>query len=323
MFSPDGHQVLSAAVDQSVRVWEMIDREAGLLLPGHSQEVKAVAVSPDGKLLASGSDDETVKLWDLATGTVLHTLVGHVGIVRSVAFSVDSRKLVSTGEDQAIKIWDAAGGKELKSISGPSPHMPALAMTPDGKRFIVWAVSLRLPGVPEVHIFDLETGNHLKQIHPHDRLAACLAFSPDGDLVAMGDQGGAVRIWNLAKNQREGEDRPVHHTIGDLIFSPDRKLLITGGDDGDIKIWDVSKSKPERTVKAHKHQVVAFAINSDGSRFASASLQDQEVKLWETATGKELRRWPAIAVRNLAFSPDGKYVATANYNSTLYLLECP
>jgi WD40 repeat protein len=61
----------------------------------------------------------------------------------------------------------------------------------------------------------------------------------------------------------------------------------------------------------------------DGSRFATASIKDGEVKLWETATGKELRQWTRILVNSLAFSPDGKYLATANANTTVYLLECP
>ena len=131
--------------------------------------------------------------------------------------------------------------------------------------------------------------------------------------------GTALQLYQLdAKGKRT-----AHGTIGDLIFTPDKQFLITGGDEGEIKIWSLSKSKPERTFKAHKHQVVAFAMAPDGSRFATASLQDQEVALWETATGKELRRWPRLVVRNLAFAPDGKSVATANYNAGLYLLECP
>jgi WD40 repeat protein len=315
--------MLSASVDATARVWEMAGREVSLSLFGHAREIEAVAVSPDGKLLASGSADQTVRLWDLATGTELHTLTGHLHGVTAVAFSPDSKKLVSAGYDQVIRIWDTAGGKELKTISGPSPIMPALTVAPDGKRLILWASNLQLQGVPEVHIFDLDTGNPLKQLKPHDHQAPCLAFSVDGELAAVGDQSGSVRVWNLAKNQREGADRPAHRAFGDLIFSPDNKLLITGGEDGEIKIWDLSKREARRTFKGHKHKVVAFAMSPDGSRFATSCLWDQEIKLWETATGKELRRWPAVTVRNLVFSPDGKHLATANYNTTVYLLECP
>jgi WD40 repeat protein len=273
--------------------------------------------------LASGSADQTVRLWDLATGTALYTLIGHVGEISALAFTPDSKKLISTGQDQAIKIWDTAAGKLLRTISGPSPQMPAVAVSPDGKRLLVWVWGLRMPGVPEVHVFEVETGKPIRQFHPHDRWADCLAFSTDAELVAMGDHGGSVRVWNLAKDQREGGDRPAHRAIGDLVLSPDNKLLITGGDDGEIKIWELAKSKPIRAFKGHKHQVAALAITGDGSRFATVSLRDQEVKLWETATGNELRKWPGLDARNLAFTPDGKYLATANCNTTLYLLECP
>jgi WD40 repeat protein len=76
--------------------------------------------------------------------------------------------------------------------------------------------------------------------------------------------------------------------------------------------------------------VVAFAMSPDGKRFVTAG-QDNVVKLWNTADGRELRKWdfrlPVLPskpfVRNLAFSPQGKHVATANANATLYLLELP
>jgi WD40 repeat protein len=74
---------------------------------------------------------------------------------------------------------------------------------------------------------------------------------------------------------------------------------------------------------AHKGRIVAFAVSADGSRFATVG-SDDEVKVWETATGKEVRRWDMRGpVRNLTFTPDGKHLATANADSTSYLLELP
>jgi WD40 repeat protein len=77
-----------------------------------------------------------------------------------------------------------------------------------------------------------------------------------------------------------------------------------------------------RTIKAHKQRVVALAIAADGKRFASAS-QNDEVKIWETETGKELAGWSGVAARSMTFAPDGEHLATANWNTTVYLLKCP
>jgi WD40 repeat protein len=138
----------------------------------------------------------------------------------------------------------------------------------------------------------------------------------------MGDKGGSVRVWNVATGERIGGDLPAHRAFGDLTLTPDKKLLITGGDDGEVKIWDLAKRSSLRTIAAHKQKIKALAMSADGSRFATAG-DDQEIKLWETATGKELRQWKNMAISTMAFAPDGKHLATANLNTTLYLLECP
>ena len=141
-----------------------------------------------------------------------------------------------------------------------------------------------------------------------------------------------MRMWQVAKRERlAGGDLPAHQeAVSDLVFSPDRKILVTGDRRGEIKIWDLAKREAVHTIQGHSHQVVAFAMSPDGSRFVTAGL-DNVVKLWETSTGKELRKWdlrvPPLAdksfVCNLAFAPDGKHVATANANTTVYLLELP
>jgi WD40 repeat protein len=126
------------------------------------------------------------------------------------------------------------------------------------------------------------------------------------------------------KNDLKAHDRRV----ADVIFTPDKKRLLTGGDDGEVKIWDLEKvvaggeNKPT-SFKAHGSRLVGFAMSPKGETFLTAG-PENDLKLWETKSGKELRQWalrqPALAFN---FTPDGKRVATANADSTLYLLELP
>ena len=135
----------------------------------------------------------------------------------------------------------------------------------------------------------------------------------------------------MTKNERVGTDLPAHQEeITDLTLTPDKKLLITGDRIGQVKIWDMANRQEVKSFRAHLFRIVAFAMSPDGSRFVTAG-DDNLVKLWETSSGKELRRWDFHVppqgrksfIRNLTFAPDGKHVATANANATVYLLELP
>ena len=138
----------------------------------------------------------------------------------------------------------------------------------------------------------------------------------------MGESGGSVRIWDVARGERIGGDLAAHKTVTDLTLTADKKFLVTGGDDGEVKIWDLAKRQLIRAFPAHKQKIAGFAMSPDGARFATLG-EDQDVKLWDLASGKELRKWTGVAAQALAFSPNGKHLATANQNTTLYLLECP
>ena len=62
-------------------------------LEGHTQSVRAVAVTPDGRLIVSGSDDNTIKVWDMKSGHLLHSLEGHKNRVTGVAVTPDGRQM--------------------------------------------------------------------------------------------------------------------------------------------------------------------------------------------------------------------------------------
>src|SRR5262249_774372 len=153
------------------------------------------------------------------------------------------------------------------AITNLRGYVPALLIPPDGKRVLAWV------SPNEVRVYD-QTGNALRQFAGHDRDVNCLAFSADGELVALGEKdGGEVRICEGMKGERPGGDLPAHQDpVGDLIFVPgkDKKLLITASRKGEVKVWDLEKrQQPLRAFQGHEGAVTAFAVTADGRRFAT------------------------------------------------------
>src|SRR5437868_3125926 len=82
-FSPDSKLLATGGAENTVKLWDIINRKEIVTLSGHATSVSAVAFSPDGKLLATASSDQTVKLWDIATKQELVTIRGFTGAIRS------------------------------------------------------------------------------------------------------------------------------------------------------------------------------------------------------------------------------------------------
>lgn len=349
-FSKDGFYLVSSGVDRLIRINEITTQDVPLLAEQAGNQL-AVAVSPDGKYIASGGTDRTIKIWERATGNSVATLFGHEGIVTSLLFSADSKRIVSGSlgvlQDRveihapALKVWDVATAKELppSPVAGPAgvrlKYTPSLlSITPDGTKLYVWEVGGE-ENSTKINAYDMTTGAELFSFADAGRVVRAASFSSNGKSLALTSVDGTVRLFDMEKKGQgfPGGDWFLYDKedqASDIALTPDGDFLAAGSARGELKICKVMGKEVVHSIKAHTGRIESVMVSPDGKRIVTAG-EDNTVKLWDLASGKELRQWTMQApgtttlrvVTNMAFSPDSKQLITSNGNTTLYVLELP
>ena len=180
-----------------MKVWDAASGRLLRSLDGHTDRVRAVAVSPDGRFIVSGSHDKTVKVWDAASGRLLRSLDGHTDWVRAVAVSPDGRFIVSGSNDKTVKVWEAASGRLLRSLDGHTDWVYAVAVSPDG-RFIVSGSgrTVKVWGAEGKGLLRMlfTSGRLLRSLEGHRGWVRAVAVSPDGRTIVSGADDCTVRV---------------------------------------------------------------------------------------------------------------------------------
>ncbi|MGH9971214.1 MAG: caspase family protein [Pyrinomonadaceae bacterium] len=331
--SPEAKTLASGSNDGTIRLWDVATSRELHTLSAHSRFV-TVAFNADGQTLASGggSDDPTIRLWDVATGRELHTLTGHSGEVTEVAFSADGNMLASGSGmgDSTINLWDVASGRRLKTLAGDGTIITSVAFSADGRTLASGSYART------IKLWDVATGSKLRTLTGSCASALIgsvrhLAFSADGKNLASGsDCDGTLKLWDVATGR---ELRTTIHTdsVESVAFSADGKALASitrifdtfPGSTIKLKLWDLSTGMGLRTLTLGENSTVA--LSADGKTLASCDRSsptgDQTIKLWNVNTGLELRtlRGHSHFVTAVAFSPDGKMLASGSMDKTIML----
>ena len=316
-YSPDGRTIASKS-SKEVYLWDASTGDRKVTIAGHAHSVFSVAYSPDGKTIATRNGPEGdlqdaitgISLWDTGTAKRKVTIAEHPCYI--FMYSPDSSTIITCGmhgEERSQRILGTRDGREYT--------------LGDGRVIRLW---------------DVNTGEHKATLEEHAYDVESFAVSPDGStIITQGLQdienddhfGRFIRLWDATTGKYKTtlvDDRNSGDPISNFACNPDGKAIAVG-ENGGIWLRDIVTGE-RKVVLVDETTLVGYGYNfgvgnltysPDGKTIATWKNYEQEVHLWDGATGvhKTTLRYIdsgfGCYLESLTYSPNGKTIATKSY----------
>jgi WD40 repeat protein len=248
----------------------------------------------------------------------------HPDLIDQILFSPDGRLVASLGRDNSIRVWELGTGRQVGEIVASETSISSMAFGPSST-VLYYAASDRT-----IRLWDVYTRDEILLKDNCNGSIQDLKCSADGRTLVWIEDGVAVQTWDLHTRRESGGIQPdPNNTRGPgeyarlVELSSDGALLAAANPHaGAVDIWDVRKAKTIVRLATANGRASSLSISA---RLVALGHTDGTLRLWEIASGRELRQMKASpsGIYCIAFSSDGKTIAAGGDSTIAFGTRAP
>lgn len=289
--SAGGNELFTSGRDGLIKRWTI----GGQLLTtayGHEKRVNNIQLlGTQGWLTAS--DDGQIRWWD-TLGRIRKVYRGHTDFVYDVAAALNSRRFYSVGADSTLRVWRFHSTTDHILTTPSGYNINSLAQAAKTGMIVAGTTS---------HL--AATGDEFFNFE--DALEFGLAEAVEQPLI----------LW---KNKKlPAGELPVGHVgpINSVAVTADGKAWVSGGEDGLVNYYN----EAGEVTAAYESiaPINSVALTNDGQKIGFTT--DDEAVIWQPTLNDTLKLQHPDWVNALVFSPDGKRIYTAAYDSLIRVFD--
>jgi eukaryotic-like serine/threonine-protein kinase len=329
-FSLDGSRVLTTSTDKTARIWDAVSGEPITAPLKHTQSVERACFSPDAGRVATITGDHSLRVWNGRDGTLITDALRHRSSIQHAMFSSDGNAVLTAAGETAV-LWELSTPPREKSFAheapvwsiavGPGHFATGTGPAPSelirtSGRIRIWKVGGETP------VASIETTGGVM----------ALAFSRDGDFLAVGLRDGSVGVWSLKTGKWLANSVRHDAAVTSVRFSPDGHWLISSGYDDVVRVLDARTGASRYAPLRHAERPNHAEFSGDGQRIVTMTLGGIP-QLWDAETGLPLTspidnipapvsRWQA-GPGSTVISPDGERILSVSSDFSARVLNIP
>lgn len=277
--------------------------------PAANGAYAGIAFSPDGRTLAAADGNGHVYLWTVPTGKLAAALSApkhESGGVLDVAVSPDGSTLAAADGNGRVYLWNVATRELMFTLDMASGPVNVVAFSPMNGILASAAGS-------DVYLWNLATRRQTAMFVDKAGLnVSAVAFSRNGEIVAISDWGNQVYLWNLARSRSSNHsDGGSRAGVASLAFGKNGRLVAAADGNGSVYLWDALTGRLITELRGPSHKgLYGAAFQGNGTILAAADTAGH-VYIWNVATRKLITTFydKFTGAQTIAFSQDGRILA--------------